>query len=642
MENNLIFNENDVQLFCMGGVDYDTLINHIVAKYGDISEIYHNVIVMPDASLKIHKQNVSPLEVGTKRLLVFVDMPLDYCEFVFTNNVVLAFQDCFNTFSKRFGNHSTNDFAVNLWKQYAREFEEPKLLENCDYVSLPIENAWEHLRENKEFLAIFDDEMIELSNRIFKTDIKLPTGILSANRLTEQAIAMSKLLCERGDHFKAECILRQAIIVNPCSALNLELAMVIVDESPEEALDLLLAELAIKEDAQIHNNLSTTYGKLNQLDKAIEHAKKALELVDSPELHNNLGHQYVNNYQFEEGLKCFLKAVESEDQLYVWTNIGNVYASMRQFDKAIEAYERVLQIDPAAAGTHVNLGFLNYIVGNSKQAWKHCEFRLKTDLKGYMETFGPEKKWNGEDIRGKKLLVFGEQGLGDNINFVRYLQPLKRIYGCETILICSEKLRDLFKHCNGIDKMIRKENQGYSGEFDYHIPLMSLPNYLDCPIPSTPYIQIKDKIDLGSEFNVGICWKGNPKYPNDRFRSCDPDLFRNLAMPGVKLFNLQKGEKVDFAENIELEDFTDTARIINSLDLTITVDTSIMHLAGALDRPVWGLLNYVFDWRWRLDNRTEWYYSLRLFRQNTPGDWAGVFKETKKELLRFVNYRGNL
>lgn len=639
MENNLIFDENDVQLFCMAGADYDAIINCALENYGNIGEIYHNIIVDAGSHIKIHKQNVQALADSGRKLLVFVDVPLDHSEFKFTKNVMLVLNDCFNLFAKRLSAKiGTNDFASNLWKQYAKEFDAKKF--NC--VALPLKNSWEELKDNRDFLAIFDKEMIELSNRIFNTNVELPTGVLSATRLIEQAIAMSKLLCEKGQRAKAETILRQAIIVKPNRNLSLQLAMVLVEDSPEEALEILLQELLAEEDAVIHNNLSTTYARLGLPLKAIEHAKKALEFADAPELHNNLGHQYVSNYQFQEGLECFLKAAEDDNQLYVWTNIGNVYATMRMYDKAFQAYNHVLQQDPNAAGTHVNLGFLHYITGNSKEAWKECEHRLRTELKGYMESFGEETKWNGEDIKGKTILVFGEQGLGDNINFVRYLNPLKRIHDCKIILICSETLHDLFKNCKGIDKLIRKENQGYSGPFDVHVPLMSLPYYLNIPIPSTPYLKIKDKIDLGPDLNVGICWKGNPKYPNDKFRSCDSRLFKAFAMPGVKLFNLQKGEKVDFAEDVNLDDFMNTAKIINSLDLVISVDTAIMHLAGALDKPVWGMLNYVFDWRWKLDNKTEWYRSLRLFRQKTPGDWQGLFDETKKELVRRVNYRNGL
>jgi hypothetical protein len=252
----------------------------------------------------------------------------------------------------------------------------------------------------------------------------------------------------------------------------------------------------------------------------------------------------------------------------------------------------------------------------------------------YRHVYKDSRMWTGtESVEGKTVIVYCEQGLGDNIQFARYV-PLLKEKCTKVILHCPTELHRLFAHF-GVD-MIDKDNAELP-EHDCHVLSMSLPFSLHQFEVSPNYLVVPEQEDL-SEFDgfykIGIAWEGGPTHPNNAERNCPLKHFKALQTDKTKLLMLQKEihmpQLVEGAEDmnlngVQLNDFYDTAKLINSLDLVVTVDTAVLHLAGALGKPVMGLLSKRVDTRWAVP--FHWYANLCLFRQKSTGDWDSVFEE---------------
>lgn len=267
--------------------------------------------------------------------------------------------------------------------------------------------------------------------------------------------------------------------------------------------------------------------------------------------------------------------------------------------------------------------------------------------------------WDGSDITGKTIFLHAEQGLGDTIQFVRYAPLLAR--RCASVIIESQKeLKSLLQNVEGINRVLA---YGESlPDCDVHCPLLSLPSIFDTALETIPgnipYVTAdpilikkwRDKIQHDeSTFKIGLVWAGNPQYKKDHYRSFSLSTFAPLSqLKGVTFYSLQKGEGaeqakghpggvtlVDFME--EIHNFTDTAALIDNLDLVISVDTAVAHLTGAMGKPIWTLLPFAPDWRWMLTrDDSPWYPTMRLFRQSLPGDWDTVIGNIKKNLSELV------
>lgn len=264
----------------------------------------------------------------------------------------------------------------------------------------------------------------------------------------------------------------------------------------------------------------------------------------------------------------------------------------------------------------------------------------------YRELYKDSERWNGVDcLAGKTVIVYGEQGYGDILQFVRYVPRLKQ-EGCAVCIQCPTPLHRLFEQL-GVDLIDRDNDQ--LPEHDYHIPSMSLPFVLNERDVEMPYLKVDEKADLselGDSFKIGIAWEGNPEHSNAEERNCPLGFFRTLESLPAKMIMIQRGigcaELTTGCGDMELygfpiEDFYDTAKIMNSLDYVVTVDTSILHLAGSLGKPTIGLLSYVSDPRWNID--VDWYPSITLLRQSFPNDWEGVLAQAKAELQKLTEGR---
>lgn len=322
--------------------------------------------------------------------------------------------------------------------------------------------------------------------------------------------------------------------------------------------------------------------------------------------------------------------------------------------QAIDLYREALNLDPDNEQIHSNMAQALLLGDQYSEGWEAFERRLQShDLVAIRNNL-PGAPWAGEDISGKQLLVWCEQGLGDAIQFVRYLSLVREL-GAHVALQCPERMIRLLKSLGEQIDYISDIEAAPSA--DFNAPLMSLPHLLgDIPIPSPQSYLIPEKELVaqwrekiaGDGLRIGIAWQGNPSYQADRSRSIPlAELKPLLQLPNATFFGLQKNHGLEQLDNMSGENrminlgddldhdaaFIDTAAIMASLDLIITSDTAIPHLAGALGRPVWMVTSYAPDWRWGL-GRTDcpWYPSLRLFRQSSPGDWAGVVADVIEAL----------
>lgn len=355
---------------------------------------------------------------------------------------------------------------------------------------------------------------------------------------------------------------------------------------------------------------------------------------------NDVGNRLFDLEAFEAAAACYEAAVKAApDMVQAWNNLGNTRRCLHDFDGAVAAYDRALAIEPALGPAANGRAQTLLLTGDFERGWLAYETRFSAPGVPPKPDF-PQPEWKGEDVRGSRILVYGEQGLGDTLQFLRFCQPLAE-RGASVFLLCQPRVAALAQTADGIERVI---NQGEAlPEFDRHIPLMSLPRVLgidgDTLSQQVPYLSVpRDRATpkAAAGRRVGLSWSGNPDHVDDTRRSLSLEtlapLFecRNIDFVSLQLNGSDEIDRLGLGGRLvdgaaEDRDLADTAATLMSLDLVITVDTSIAHLAGALARPGWVMLPHLPDWRWLLErDDSPWYPSLTLFRQDRPGDWRGV------------------
>jgi tetratricopeptide (TPR) repeat protein len=369
--------------------------------------------------------------------------------------------------------------------------------------------------------------------------------------------------------------------------------------------------------------------------------------------YHNLGALAERQGLLEEAIQCYRAVAEIiEPSRNLLLNLGGVMALQGDANGIVMLQELVRQ-DPLWPEAHFNLANALLLHGRYDEGWPEYEWGRKVDqLKPHYQSYSQEH-WNGEPLDGRSILVYSEQGLGDTLQFVRYL-PLVQARGGRVILEAQPHLRRLLGRIPGVVECIAQDDP--LPPFDRCISLMSLPRIfntttetipapLSVPLEGTS-IRTKSKQD---RYRVGLVWAGNPKHQRDRLRSLALASFHPLVeVDEIDFIALQTGPAAaQIAEDgrcfgfvgdcSAVKDFADTAEIVSGLDMVITIDSAVAHLAGSMGRPVWILVPNVPDWRWGLEStRTAWYPSARLFRQKTPGDWQDVITEIVTELRRVV------
>ncbi len=408
--------------------------------------------------------------------------------------------------------------------------------------------------------------------------------------------------------------------------------------------------------AEAYNNRGNTLQSLNRLDEAITSYRKAIAIKPHyAEAHYNCGSALKEQKKIDEAFVCYRRAIAIKpDYAEAHNNLGITLQEQGRFEEAATSYSCAIELKPDYADAHFNGSLISLLKGNFKDGWQEYEWRLQT--KGYAHRTFQQPVWDGSHLNGKTILIHTEQGMGDNIQFVRYL-PMVQALGGRVIFECLPELVHLFKNCPGIDEIITKNSSGRLSErFDVQIPLLSIPRVFDTIPSNGPYItpdstraiKWKDRLEVHDKsIKIGLVWASSPENKELYLKkSCKLNHFETISeIPGLSFYSLQKGpastEIHDAPNNMkiinldnELNDFADTAAVIANLDIVISVDTSVAHLAGAIGKPVWTLLPFVPDWRWQLErNDSPWYPSMRLFRQTKMYDWDGVFEQVKEALI---------
>ncbi len=408
--------------------------------------------------------------------------------------------------------------------------------------------------------------------------------------------------------------------------------------------------LAIKPDfLGALNNYSSILVAKKELKKALRVALKAIKLYpQNPHINNTLGIIYNHMGHYQQAKAYYRKALTFKPNfIAAHSNLGSTYFNLRQFDKALTYGNKAIELDPQHAEAHWNRAITLLATGHFKEGWSEYEWRWeKDDFKKIKPNFS-QPYWDGSQQKDKRLLVWTEQGYGDTIQFIRFVQ-LAREKVNRLFVLAPKPIVRLLKTVSGIDKVIPK--QGALPDFDIHVPLLSLPALLNVTkkdidvktpyirAPESPSMKALDKGNNGALLKVGIVWRGAEHHKNDRHRSCPVHHFKKLGeADNVVLYTLQKESDIKELSNLKnmikivdlrqlLKNFSDTAVIIEQLDLVVSVDTAVAHLAGALGKPVWILLPYNGDWRWMTEpEKTIWYPTARLFRQKELDDWDSVF-----------------
>ncbi len=471
---------------------------------------------------------------------------------------------------------------------------------------------------------------------------------------------------QAGDKDAAHDMIAKAIRICPgYSIYHNSLGQVLKDHgSLNEAIGCYKKALEIEPDyAEACFNMGNAYLKLDRNHKAISSFKQVIKIKpDHSASYYNMGEAYHSLELLDKAISCYQNAVQLKPYYTeAYDNMGKTYQDMGMLDKAISCYQKTLDIEPKNADTRFDRSLALLLKGNFQEGWKEYEWRFHRS--GWKKTYPyrfDKPRWDGSPFSGKRLFVHAEQGLGDTIQFVRYL-PIVKNLGGDVIFEVREPLRRLFQDLPGIDKLVEWSSVKKTDmEFDYYIPLLSIPGLfgtteLTIP-PKVPYIYANPTdIDSwqnhlrGPNLKVGLVWAGSPTNTDDRNRSCDlKNFFKLSQIPGVKLYGLQKGEKITQVDELsngtvvtnfggKLKDFADTAGLIETLDLLISVDTAAAHLAGAMGKPVWILLPFAPDWRWRLKRKdSPWYPTMRLFRQPSRGNWEAVFQRVVQELRKLL------
>ena len=514
----------------------------------------------------------------------------------------------------------------------------------------------------------------ELAPDYFAAHVNLGNALQGAGRLDDALEALraaielnadapealnnlASVLNGLGRHQEAREACARALALSPhfAEALNnLGNALIGLDRT-EEAAQNFRASLAIDDgSAEAHHNLGNALMDLGAAEEAAASYGRAVDLDgdDTDKLYN-LGNALNALDRAEDAVDCYRRALEADpDNTDALNNLAAALKDLGRLDEAREAYRRALSFEPDSVDLHWNHSLVLLQSGDFALGWREYEWRWRTpSFARFLRDFEPPP-WDGEDLSGKTILVHAEQGFGDAIQFVRYV-PMVAASGGRVVLECRPGLERLFAGTDGVAEVVTLGAD--LPPFDVHIPLMSLPRVFateldtiphDVPYLSVPYgAEPADDIPGAPGLKVGIVWAGSSTRPDNARRSCEPGHFAPLLeIPGTTFFSLQVGEFADGFGGLEdiggavdlapgLGDFADTAAAVQALDLVISVDTAVLHLAGALAKPAWGVLSFPTGFLW-MQGRDDspWYPTMRLFRQETPGDWEPVFRRLGREI----------
>ncbi|WFU74065.1 tetratricopeptide repeat protein [Bradyrhizobium sp. CB2312] len=430
-----------------------------------------------------------------------------------------------------------------------------------------------------------------------------------------------------------------------------------------EALECLdVAETPDPDFALLHQIRGDCLQEMKRFEEAEAAYETSIALDPSlADTHNKFGVLHVKLGRMDRALACFDRALELQPAFSgALSNRALVLLNLQFLDEAFATFRRSLTVAPGNAVATYNLATLQLLTGDFEPGWLGREARWKLPV-GLLNRGFSQPVWLGDQpLEGKTILLHADEGFGDAIQFARYV-PMVAALGARVILEVQPPIQQLLSEVSGVAMCVGRPSAA-SLPFDLHCPLGTLPLALKTRLdtipspepylPAPPVARVKaweDRLGARNRFRVGLVWSGNPAHKNDHDRSIALKTLAPLLDCDVQFVSLQKGprdldraflgERPDIVDLTDhLTDFCDTAALIGCLDMVITVDTSVAHLAGALGAPVWTMLPFNPDWRWLLNrDDSPWYRSMRLFRQPKRDDWAGVVDNVRRELEGLVS-----
>ncbi len=462
----------------------------------------------------------------------------------------------------------------------------------------------------------------------------------------------------------AEIHSRRAVLIDPDYVqAHRILAELLRERDAPDALDSYRRVLALEPDNfMAHNNIGLVLAALERRTEADAAFARALELrPDNPYVRfNQLAVRHDGD--LAEAVDCCRRALQDRPgDADTLSNLAVVLQFVGRYDDALSAYEEAVAVDPQHVNARFNLSLLRLLLGDYPGGFREYEHRWH--LRKARKPRFPQPEWRGEDVAGKTILLHSEQGLGDTIQCLRYV-PWVVERGARVVLRLERPLVRLAASLPG--KVAVSPIGSPLPRFDVWCPMLDLPRIFDTradSIPAgTPYLGARaairqrwhKRLENVSGLKAGLVWAGSARHVNDFRRSIGLDRLRPiLAVPGVSFLSLQVGPRAgDVAAlppgtitdlSAELTDLAETAGAVLNLDLVVTVDTAVAHLAGALGKPVWVMLPFSPDWRWMLEREdTPWYPTLRLYRQRAPSDWDGVIARVTTDLAALAAERSSM
>jgi Flp pilus assembly protein TadD len=476
---------------------------------------------------------------------------------------------------------------------------------------------------------------------------------------------------QAGRMSEAEAVFRRLVAHAPQSAeMHKHLGVALAGQGKlEAALANFLAALEIDPRyADGHISVGNVFIMQGRPEDAVACYRRALELSpDDSKAYGNLGIALHRTGRLEEAGVCLRRALRLNPRFADACNsLGSVLQDLGRQDEAEALFQKALQLKPGFALAQCNLATVQLLRGDLtaglalyENRFAGADHKLAALAREVLAKLPGKRSWRGESLQGKMLFLWREQGIGDDIMMMRYL-PLFKETGVENIIVsCRPEVKRLMRTLPAVGRVIDDRAPFPLDAIDCHCPLMSLPYLFGTrleTIPNTiPYITVPPELaDNWSRrvaavegLKVGLAWAGSKTQPKDARRSIPLERFAPLlTVPGVRFISLQKGEDprrlhecddsiIDWM--MHCDDFLDTAALVQQLDLVISVDTAVAHLAGALGRPVWLLNRFESEWRWMLEREdSPWYPTMRIFRQPTYDDWESVLDRAAAELRKRV------
>jgi len=453
---------------------------------------------------------------------------------------------------------------------------------------------------------------------------------------------------------------KKALQVSPEDAqthYNLGLALLKHDKE-EEAIVHFKEAIRIKPDfPEVFLNHGLALFNMKKFRDAIENYSKAKELRPNyVEAYINIAISYFKLYEFDSSTKYYEKALELDpNNTCALVNYGYLWQSKNELKKAMEYYDRLISIDPDNADGNFSLATAYLSLGDFKRGWEKYEWRFKRKAKDSPKLPNLQKpRWQGEQLHGKRILVYPEQGYGDSVQFSRFFNVLKSM-GAEVVYKARPEMADLFRGSYRTVEIVCCSESDENIEFDYYTPLLSVPGILKVNADSIPFAEgylkadpklvkiYSEKYFSNNLLKVGVFWQGitevltNRHIPLEKFSK----LFR---LDGIKVYSFQKGDGIEELEMLPqgtevvdlgktFDSFSDTAAALENLDILVTVDTSVAHLAGAVSKKTLLMLPFCSEWRWMTDiDYTPWYKSVKILRQTQIGNWDDVVQSVNAEI----------